>query len=275
MRERLNKTALAYQLGISRSMLYYAHRQPDKDWKLKTKIEQVLHEHQSYGHKRIAEHLGRNKKPVLRVMKLFGIKPYRRRRKPKDKAKKAKQETSIFPNLLLKPENYPQYPNHIWACDFTYLPFKDKFVYLATILDIFTRQIVGFNLLTRHDAQLVSNALIYALSHQPRPNILHSDQGREYASEHFNILTCNAGINRSMSRPGSPWENGYQEGFYSQFKVDLGDPNRFEHLGELVYAVFRAIYTYNHQRIHTALKMAPAKFAEAWQRSFEGISLSV
>ena len=275
MREPINKTALAYQLGISRSMLYYQHKQPDKDWQLKTEIEQVLHKHQSYGHKRIADCLGRNKKPVLRVMKLYSIKPYRRRKKPKDKTKKIPQETSIFPNLLIQPANYPQHPNHIWATDFTYLPFQRKFIYLATVLDLFARQIVGFNLLTRHDAQLVSNALIYALTLQPRPDILHSDQGKEYASRHFNILTSNAGIIRSMSRPGCPWENGYQESFYSQFKVDLGDPNRFEHLGELVYAVFRAIHTYNHERIHTALNMAPAVFAEAWKRSLQGVSVSV
>ena len=64
-----------------------------------------------------------------------------------------------------------------------------------------------------------------------------------------------------MSDKGSPWENGYQESFYSQFKVDLGDPSRFETLGELVYEIYQTIYTYNNRRIHTALKMPPIIFA--------------
>ena len=61
--------------------------------------------------------------------------------------------------------------------------------------------------------------------------------------------------------PGCPWENGYQESFHSQFKVDLGDPNRFKTLGELVYTIYQTIYAYNHTRIHTALKMPPEQFA--------------
>jgi len=68
-----------------------------------------------------------------------------------------------------------------------------------------------------------------------------------------------------MSQKGAPWENGYQESFYSQFKVDLGDPNRFTTLGELVYAIYQTIHSYNHSRIHTKLKMPPAVFAEKHQ----------
>ena len=63
-----------------------------------------------------------------------------------------------------------------------------------------------------------------------------------------------------MSNPGSPWENGYQESFYSHFKLELGDPNRFNTLGELVYAIYQHIYTYNHYRIHTALKTSPINY---------------
>ncbi|HEY9583753.1 MAG TPA: integrase core domain-containing protein, partial [Candidatus Paceibacterota bacterium] len=65
----------------------------------------------------------------------------------------------------------------------------------------------------------------------------------------------------SRSAPGCPWENGYQESFYDKFKIDLGDPNRFEILGELVYEIYRLIRVYNNTRIHTALKMSPVQFA--------------
>ena len=64
-----------------------------------------------------------------------------------------------------------------------------------------------------------------------------------------------------MSEKGSPWENGYQESFYSHFKVDLGDTNRFETLGELVYEIYQTIFRYNNRRIHTALKMPPIIYA--------------
>ena len=69
------------------------------------------------------------------------------------------------------------------------------------------------------------------------------------------------GIKVSMSRKASPWENGYQEAFYSQFKVDLGDPNRFNSLGELIAEIYQTIHIYNTQRIHTVLKMPPKQYA--------------
>ena len=65
-----------------------------------------------------------------------------------------------------------------------------------------------------------------------------------------------------MSKKGSPWQNGYQESFYANFKVDIGDMNRFKTIGELIAELYRSIYYYNNERIHTSLKMPPKKFAE-------------
>lgn len=190
-------------------------------------------------------------------MKIFGIKPYRRRgKKPFKKPGKA---VVAYPNLLLKV--LPSGLNQIWASDFTYLKFKGKFIYLATIIDIFTREIVGFSVSTSHGVMLIVNALLSALNLRAPPEILHSDQGREYTARIYTALVSMLGINISMSRKASPWENGYQESFYSQFKVDLGDPNRFDNLGELVAEIYQTINFYNKQRIHTALKMAPREYA--------------
>ena len=227
----MNKTAFGKTMTMSRSMLYYHHKMPDKDWQLKQQIELVLRDKKSYGHKRIADHLDINRKRVLRVMKLFGIKPYRRRgRKWK---KPGKDYSKEYPNLLLTES--PCYPNHIWASDFTYIPYKKRTLYLATIIDLFTREVVGFSILLCHSNSLVMNALLSAVSKYPAPAILHSDQ----------------------------------ESFYSQFKVDLGDPNRFNHLGELVWAIYKTIHDYNNDRIHTKLKMPPAKFAQRHQERSE------
>ena len=180
---------------------------------------------------------------------------------------KARQPGKEFPNLLLT--EFPRYPNHIWASDFTYIPFGKRIVYLATVIDLFTRKIVGFSILLNHSRTLVMNALLSAVQSQPAPDIAHSDQGTEYASEDYVVLETNLGITPSMSRKGCPWENGYQESFYSQFKVDLGDPNRFDTLGELVWAICKTIHHYNTERIHTSLKMPPAEFARRHQEKVE------
>ena len=108
----------------------------------------------------------------------------------------------------------------------------------------------------------VINALLSAVHHAPRPVIFHSDNGSEYDAEDFVTIVHALGTQISRSAPGCPWENGYQESFYGKFKVDLGDPDRFATLGELVYAIYQTLYVYNHSRIHTALKMSPLAFAE-------------
>jgi len=105
------------------------------------------------------------------------------------------------------------------------------------------------------------HTLFSGIHKHPAPEILHSDRGSEYTSDDMRLLCELFGITQSMSRAGCPWENGYQESFYSQFKVDLGDPGRFSHLGELVYEIYRCIYIYNTSRIHTALKMPPQTYA--------------
>jgi len=258
----LTKTALAKQQGVSISSLYYHPKQPAKDWHLKNRIEEVLKANPSYGHKRIAIKLRVNKKRVLRVMKLFGIKPYRRRGK---KWRKTKENGNVYPNLLQQ-MSFPQSRKQAWVSDFTYLPFHQKFVYLATIMDIFDRQVVGWSLLTTHTAQLTLTALIDGLEKHGRPEILHSDQGSEYKSKTYTNFAKGLNIKLSMSNKGSPWENGYQESFYSQLKVDLGDPNRFKTLGELAANIYLHIYYYNNQRIHSKLKMPPAVFARKHQQ---------
>jgi putative transposase len=250
------KTLRARELGVSRGMLYYKPKKPDKDWQIKCQIEKVLREHPSYGHRRLAIHLRMNKKKVLRVMKKFGIKAYRRRGR---KWKKTKNVKVIYPNLLLT--EYPIYPNHIWVSDFTYIPFQGKTVYLATVMDVFTRKIIGLSVYTTHAVQLVLSAFLESVHHNPRPFIFHSDNGKEYNSRVFIEALQIVGVLISRSAPGCPWENGYQESFYDKFKVDLGDPSRFKTLGELVFAIYQTIYQYNHSRIHSALKMPPEQFA--------------
>jgi len=247
---------MARAMGVSRASLYYAAKQPAKDWALKIRIEEVLREHPSYGSRRIGQALGMGRERVRRVMRMFGIHPYRRHGK-RYRKRTVKQ---AYPNLLL--EVMPSYSNHVWVTDFTEFLFHGARVYLSTILDLFTRRLVGVHVAVRKGAALSVETLGNALLREPRPVILHSDNGSEYVSQVFTGMLAEYGITISHSAPGCPWENGYQESFYDKFKVDLGDPNRFQTLGELVAEVYRMAWEYNHTRIHSALKMPPAVFAE-------------
>jgi transposase InsO family protein len=157
---------------------------------------------------------------------------------------------------------YPTYPNHIWVADFTHLSFQGKEVYISTVMDLFTRRIVGLSIYTNHAVQLVLASFMNALYAHPRPDVFHSDNGSEYNAQIFVDAVHMVGTVISRSQPGCPWENGYQESFYSQFKVDFGDPGRFTSLGELVFTIYQTIYVYNHSRIHSALKMSPVQFAQ-------------
>lgn len=244
-------------LGVSEATLYYRRKMPARDHALRREIEEVLREFPSYGHKRIAVALKRNKKPILRVMKLFGIKPYRRRGR---KWRKVKPQSERYPNLLRLVT--PTYEGCVWAADFTHLAFKGKDVCLATVLDLYSRRIVGAAVSTSHGTPLVMQAFGNALLTNGRPGIFHSDNGSEYHAKAFRTVLENLGIAISRSHPGCPWENGYQESFYNQFKVDLGDPNRFATLGELTAAIYETLYRYNTLRIHSALRMPPQQFAE-------------
>ena len=266
-KQRYTKAALAARLRVSRSSLYYVSKQMPKDWALKNEIEKVMADHPGYGSPRIAQALGRNRKPVARVMRLFGMKAYRRRGRRPKKSGVAKQ---AYPNLLKRA--MPAHPHHIWVVDFTYLPWKEGFLYLATVMDLFTREIVGMTVMANHSVSLVLQALFTAVEHHARPAIFHSDNGREYGSRVFTRALQELGILISRSAKSSPWENGYQEAFYSQFKVDLGDPTRFKTLGELVYEIHRLVWDYNHRRIHSVLKMPPLLFAERYQKLVEKVS---
>lgn len=256
-------------MGLSKSAFYYVSRQAPKDWALKVRIEHVLREQPGYGYRRVALALKVNKKRTQRVMRLFGIKAYRRRGRRFRRARLTL--TKRYANLLLG--IMPSFPGHVWVSDFTELAWRSRKLFLCTVMDLWSREVVGWSLLTGHSAVLVLQALAMALLHRPRPRIFHSDNGREYDARVVTGLLMSVGTTISRIHPGCPWENGYQEGFYSQFKTELGDPSRFRTLGELVAEVHRLIYVYNHTRIHSALRMPPAVFAQNNAHRGVGISL--
>jgi len=258
----MNKSKLARELGIARSSLYYVRKRDALDEEVKRQIEAVMVEHPGYGHKRIALHLKMGHNRIRRVMHKYGLKPYRRRAKKPPKPDDERKVPTAYPNLLapLVEQQRILRPDQVWSTDFTYLSYQGKFIYLATVIDVFTREIVGVNILRYHNRFLVIGALESALARYAAPDIVHSDQGSEYDSADFTNLVQRMGAQLSMSAKGAPWQNGYKESFYSHFKVEAGDLNRFDTLGELVEFIYQHIFYYNHQRIHSALKMPPTEF---------------
>lgn len=257
--KKTTKTALAKELGVSRSSLYYKPKKPPEDEELKTKITAVMNEHPAYGHRRISIELQVNKKAVVRVMRKNGLKPKLRRGfrlvKLDDQGRPETRVTNILKILC------PLHPNIVWAGDFTYFWFMDRFWYLATVIDVRTREIVGWHVANHHTTSLIMEAFKDAVRRtRTSPTWFHSDQGSEYVSGAYESLLTEHGTIPSHSRKSSPWQNGYQESFYANFKLELGDTKQFLHVGELIEAIHQQIDYYNNRRIHLALKMSPIKF---------------
>lgn len=173
---QVSKSVACAKVAVSRNSLYYKPKLPAKDLILKQQIEEVLIEHKSYGHRRVAIALGINKKRVSRVMKLFNIKCKKSRKKPR--FKKDKFPKNSAKNLIL--ETVINKPNQVWVSDFTYISYQNKFMYLATILDSFTREVIAWNISSRHNKELITETLLNAINKREKsPQIFHSDQGSD------------------------------------------------------------------------------------------------
>lgn len=253
-----NKSALARGLGISRSTLYYIPKRPIADRILKDRILEVMAEHPAYGYRRVALALRVNKKRVQRVMRLFGLRPHIQRRRPRYGAKR---DATGIPNRIAGLS--PITANIIWAGDFTYLWYEHRFIYLATVIDLYTREIIAWQIGAHHTSALVIDTLAEAVRKRTAvPIIFHSDQGSEYASNWCLSWLITRGISPSHSPKGKPWHNGRQESFFSSFKLEFGKASRHTSITTLIEAIGRYIHYYNTRRIHGRLKMPPRVFFE-------------
>lgn len=143
----------------------------------------------------------------------------RRRRLPQDPG--VRPEHSIAPNLLER-QFEAAAPNQRWVADFTYLWTQEGWLYVAVVLDLYSRRIVGWSMQPTMTAQLVTDALLMAIWRRGEPKELlhHSDQGSQYSSEQFQALLAAHGITCSMSRSGDVWDNSAMESFFSTMKTE-------------------------------------------------------
>lgn len=258
---RITKKTLAQKLGISRSSLYYRPKKPAKDEAVKKEIEAVMSNNKAYGQRRVAFALGMNKKKAKRIMCKFGLKPRIRRAarpaKPDDKGQPEIGKENIAIRLC------PIRTCVLWAGDFTYIRLGGWFWYLATVIDVFSREIVGWHIANHHTNALIVEAFKDAVKRTEKTPIwFHSDQGSEYVSGGYETLLAGHGVIPSFSKKASPWQNGFQESFYSNFKLELKDRCRFDDVGQFIEAVHQQIAYYNRNRIHTKLKMSPVCFRQ-------------
>ena len=145
----LKKTVLAQKLGLARSTLYYRSKKKEADEQVKTLMEELMDSNPSYGHRRVALALGWNHKKAKRLMKKFGLKPRLWRGQKWQKKGDLGLAPTSYQNWV---ENWcPIAPDVVWYADFTYLRVRDTFLYLATVIDGWTKEIVGLALSRRHN----------------------------------------------------------------------------------------------------------------------------
>ncbi len=234
---------------------------------LRDEIQKIAFEFPAYGYRRIARELGRrgwtvNHKRVLRLMRADNL--LRLRRKRFVRTTDSAHRWPVFPNLAAT--LVPAGINQLWVTDLTYVRLLCEFVYLAVVLDVFSRRVVGWALARTLEAQLTVAALKMAIQQrQPAPGLVHhSDRGVQYACAEYTALLAEYGLRGSMSRTGNPYDNAYAESFMKTLKCEEVYRNEYRSLEEAAASIGEFIErVYNHQRLHSALGYRPpAEFEE-------------
>ena len=248
-------------LACAPSSYYYQPRGRD-DTELRDLIEEIALEFPRYGYRRITAELRRrghivNHKRVLRLMReenlLVQVKRYVR-------TTFSQHGLPRYPNLIK--DLAPQGPNHIWCGDITYIRLRSEFLYLAVLMDIFTRAIRGWYLGRDLTEELVRTALERALGAHPAPRIHHSDQGVQYAARGYIALLEAQGTQISMAAIGRPSENAYAERLIRTLKEEEVYLNEYEDYEDAYRRIGHFLDdVYMTKRVHSALGyLTPAEF---------------
>jgi putative transposase len=185
----------------------------------------------------------------------------RRRRLPSDTG--LREIHAIAPNILDR-QFHAVAPNRKWIADFTYLWTDEGWLYVAAVIDLFSRRVVGWSMSATMTAQLVTVALLMAIWRRGKPSALlhHSDQGSQYTSEQFRRLMEDNGVTCSMSRSGNVWDNAVMESFFSTLKIERTDREVYHSRNQARADVFDFIERfYNPKRRHSTIGyLSPIEF---------------
>jgi len=201
---------------------------------------------------------------IERLMRLQALKARpRRRRLPSDPGER--QASAVAPNVLDRAFEAPA-PNRKWIADFTYIWTAEGWLYVAAVIDLFSRRVVGWSMSATMTAQFVTDALLMAIWRRGKPDALlhHSDRGSQYTSEQFQRLMADHGVTCSMSRSGNCWDNAAMESFFSTLKTERTARKTYRARNEAKADVFDYIECfYNPRRRHSTIGyVSPMDFEE-------------
>lgn len=266
--EALSIAVMCSLLRVSRSS-YYRHRNHvvvDKDEEVRTMLLQLAFEHLHYGYRRLTlglRWLGHvvNHKRVLRLMRQEELVIKRRKATPATSAVKTLLGGALVD--VTKGINLTHI-NQLWVVDSTYIRLNGKFVYLAIVLDRYSRKCVGWAMSRMHNANLMKTAMERAIrSRNPKAGLIHhSDQGAQYTKLSYVEYLKEAECDVSYSRPGTPGDNAFAESFFKTFKQELIytiNPPNYDELRYIIESYLGSYY--NTKRMHSSLGyLSPEEF---------------
>jgi len=266
--------ALCQMTGLSRAG-FYRWRVPRQstpvDMELRDQMQKVALESPAYGYRRITHQLQQrgfevNHKRVLRMMRKDNLLCVRRRAFVA--TTDSRHNLPVYPNLAR--EIKPTAINQLWVADITYIRLRTEFVYLAVLLDAFSRRVIGWALGRTLEAELAVTALRLALlERQPAPGLVHhSDRGVQYASHDYTAMLKQHHATISMSRKGNPYDNAACESFMKTLKQEEVYRNEYRDFHDARSSIGEFLErVYNQKRLHSALGYAPpAEFESGAKR---------
>jgi len=258
-------------VGISRPTYYrMKDESPADDRKLRSAIQKIALEFPFYGYRRITKELHArefniNHKKVLQFMRENGL-LCRRKKAFKPVTTQSNHSLRVYPNLAMDLKVTGL--NQLWVSDITYIHLVDDFVYLAAIIDIFSRKCIGWSLSRSIDTNLTLSALDRAIAARQQLGfyklIHHSDQGMQYASEEYVERLKQTGIQISMSRKGNVYDNAFAESFMKTLKVEEVYLKEYESFEDALRNIKHFIEkVYNAKRLHSSISyLPPNKFEQ-------------
>lgn len=271
-REGYPVAALCRLLDLSRSTYYYQASEAD-DSSLRGAMETIAAEFPTYGSRRITAQLRRapyhlvvNRKRVQRLMRQMGLQGRVRRRKRR--TTDSQHPYPRYPNLVTELDVI--HPDQVWVSDITYVRLHTEFIYLAIIMDVFTRAVRGWHLHRWLGQELTLTALGRALATHV-PTIHHSDQGVQYAALAYIELLHRYRVQISMADAGAAWQNGYAERLIRTIKEEEVDLSEYQDFADAYAQMGHFIeQVYQRKRIHSALGyLTPVEFETVWQQQQE------